>query len=217
MELLAMKPKLYLETTIPSCLTSRPSRDLIVAANQLITRQWWEERRPHFEVCVSQFVIDEVASGDPAVAAECLKVIKGLPVLATTAEAVDLARKILQLGLIPQRAIDYARHIALAATHQVDFLMTWNCSHIASPFAGRRIKRLCEESGFECPVICTPHELLGECASKDPILEEVRRLKDEHTAKYGFDVKKMFAAIKKQEQKSGRKIVSPPTKRRLSA
>jgi hypothetical protein len=162
MKLPAMKPKLYLETTIPSYLISRPSRDLVVAANQLITRRWWEERREQFDVCVSQFVIDESSAGDKLMARERLEVIKGVPVLDATPEALQLAARIVQLGLIPPRAAVDAAHIAMAAAHDVDFLMTWNCTHIAYPVIARRIADLCREYGFECPLICTPYALLGE-------------------------------------------------------
>ena len=159
-----MKPKLYLETTIPSYLTSRPSRDLLVAANQQVTRQWWDERRNQFNLYVSQAVINEAGAGDVALANERLKVIQGLPVLQATPEAAELTTRILQLGIIPQRAATDALHIAIAAAHDVDYLMTWNCSHIANAVIIRRIAQACEEQGFECPLICTPHELLGESA-----------------------------------------------------
>jgi len=157
-----MKPKLYLETTIPSYLTSRPSRDLVVASNQQVTRIWWEQRREAFDVCVSQFVIDEVSAGDRLMASERLRVLKGLPVLDATPEALELASRIVQLELIPQRAGVDAAHIAVAAAHEVDFLMTWNCTHIANAAIARRIAGLCNEYGFECPLICTPYALLGE-------------------------------------------------------
>jgi hypothetical protein len=157
-----MKPRLYLETTIPSYLTSRPSRDMVVAEKQQVTRQWWEERRQQFDVCVSQFVIDEASAGDATMARERLEAIKGLTVLEATAETLQLAIKIMQLGLIPERAGLDAAHIATATASRMDFLMTWNCAHIANAIIARRIAGLCKESGFECPVICTPYQLLGE-------------------------------------------------------
>ena len=157
-----MKPKLYLETTIPSYLTSRPSRDLLVAANQQVTRQWWEQRRDKFNVCVSQFVIDEASIGDKLLANERLHLLKGLSVLDVLPEVADLARSILELGFIPKRAGADATHIAIAAVHGVDFLMTWNCKHMANAAIARRVEQTCERHGFECPVICTPYALLGE-------------------------------------------------------
>ncbi len=162
MELPAMKPKLYLETTIPSYLTSRPSRDLVVAAKQQVTRQWWEQRRHEFDVCVSQFVIDEASAGDVVLASARLQVIKGLPLLDVLPEVAESAGSIRELGFIPERAGADATHIAIAAVHGVDFLLTWNCRHIANAAIARRVVRACESHGFECPVICTPDELLGE-------------------------------------------------------
>lgn len=157
-----MKPRLYLETTIPSYLVSRPSRDLIIAGHQQITRDWWDKRRIDFEIYISQLVIDEVRAGDPLAAHDRLKVIEALPVLDVTPDVEALASRILAAGKIPRRAAIDAAHIAIAAVHDMDFLVTWNCVHIANAANGRALASICIERGFECPVICTPEELMGE-------------------------------------------------------
>src|ERR1051325_576349 len=110
-----MKCRLYLETTIPSYLTSRPSRDLIIAGHQQITREWWEKRRGIFHLYISQLVIDESSAGDPAAARERLKALRDLPLLDITPEVTELASGILASGKIPRKAATDAAHIAIAA------------------------------------------------------------------------------------------------------
>jgi hypothetical protein len=117
----------YLETTIPSYLTSRPSRDLIIAGHQQLTREWWENRRDTFQLFLSQLVIDEASAGDPAAARERLKALRDLPLLDITPEVTELASRILDSGKIPRKAATDAAHIAIAAVHGMDFLVTWNC------------------------------------------------------------------------------------------
>jgi len=157
-----MKSRLYLETTIPSYLTSRPSRDLIVAGHQQLTREWWERRRGAFQLYLSQLVIDEVSAGDPAAARERLKILRELPLLEITPEVTELASGILASGKIPRKAAADAAHIAIAAVHGMDFLVTWNCVHIANATNARALALICRDHGFDCPVICTPQELMGE-------------------------------------------------------
>jgi predicted nucleic acid-binding protein len=157
-----MKPRLYLETTIPSYLTSRPSRDLIIAGHQQITREWWEKRRDAFQLYISQLVVDEASAGDPGAARERLKVIQDLPLLDITPEVEVLASGILASGTIPRKAATDAAHIAVAAVHGLDFLVTWNCVHIANALIAKAVAKICGQHGYECPGICTPEELLEE-------------------------------------------------------
>ena len=157
-----MKPRLYLETTIPSYLTSRPSRDLIVAGHQQVTREWWEQRRHAFHLYISQLVVDEASAGDPAAARERLKVIQDLPLLDITLEVEALASHILASGIIPRKAATDAAHIAVAAVHGLDFLVTWNCVHIANASIAKAVAKVCGQHGYEGPGICTPEELLEE-------------------------------------------------------
>jgi predicted nucleic acid-binding protein len=157
-----MKPRLYLETTIPSYLTSRPSRDLIVAGHQQITREWWEKRTGSFRLYVSQLVIDEVSAGDPTAARERLRVLRHIPLLDITPQVAELATGILAAGKIPRKAATDAAHIAIAAAHGMDFLVTWNCVHIANAAIAKALAFICREHACECPVICTPEELMGE-------------------------------------------------------
>jgi|SRR3972149_121564 len=155
-----MKPKLYLESTIPSYLASWPSRDLIVAGHQQITQEWWNNRSRHFNLYISQFVLDEIALGDPIVSKQRLSRVKGIPLLGITEEVSILAADLIRSGIVPKKAATDSAHIALAAVHGVDFLLTWNCTYIANATIVRKIERVCKANGFMCPVICTPEELL---------------------------------------------------------
>ena len=119
-------------------------------------------RRDNFRLYLSQLVIDEVSAGDPAAARERLKTVKDVPLLDITPEVTELAPGILASGKVPRKAAADAAHIAIAAVHGMDFLMTWNCVHIANATNVRALALICREHGFDCPVICTPEELMGE-------------------------------------------------------
>lgn len=156
-----LKARLYLETTVPSYLTAWPSRDLIRASHQQITREWWERRRADFEVFISQLVLDEAGAGDPAAARERLAALQDLPQLDITDDVVVLAGALVTSLALPAKASTDAAHIALAAVHGMHFLLTWNCTHIANAEMAVTIARVCREHGFTAPVICTPEELMG--------------------------------------------------------
>jgi hypothetical protein len=155
-----VKARLYLETTIPSYLVARPSRDLRLASEQQMTRDWWDGERSKFDLCISETVLLEVQSGDASFAAKRAALVSGLPILSLNKAAEELAALFLNKKIIPQNAAIDATHIAIAAAHSVEFLLTWNCKHINNRLIVRRIEQTCEESGYGCPVICTPAELL---------------------------------------------------------
>jgi hypothetical protein len=157
----AVKARLYLETTVPSYLTARPSRDLIRASHQQITREWWERRRDDFEVFISQLVLDEAAAGDSVAASERLAVLADLPLLDLTEEVGSLAAALVASLALPAKAATDAAHIAVAAVHRMHFLVTWNCTHIANAEMATAIQGVCLDHGFTAPVICTPEELMG--------------------------------------------------------
>ena len=156
-----MKPKLYLETSVVSYLTARPSHDLIRAAHQQITRDWWEARF-EFDLYVSQFVIDEAKAGDPEAAARRLSALREVALLDVTDDARFLTHEILRLGGMPAKAHVDAAHVAVAAVHGLDLLLTWNCTHIANATMRGRVEAICRSAGFDPPVICTPTELREE-------------------------------------------------------
>ncbi|MGB9860160.1 MAG: type II toxin-antitoxin system VapC family toxin, partial [Moorellaceae bacterium] len=125
------RPSVYLETTIPSYLAARQSRDIVVAAHQQITREWWTAERKRFRLFVSEAVISECSSGDTEAAARRLSYIEGLPVLAITDSVFKLAKLYLATMLIPLRSEVDALHLACAVIHEMDYLLTWNCKHLA--------------------------------------------------------------------------------------
>ena len=154
-------PSVYLETSVFGYLASRPGLNIVFAANQLLTLQWWDDHRTKFELFISQAVIDECSAGDPVAASERLVFVDGIPVLAITLETQTLAQDLLRrVGLPPKAAID-AVHIATEAQNEIDYLLTWNCKHIANPSFRRRIEEFLEDQGLASPAICKPQELIN--------------------------------------------------------
>lgn len=151
----------YLETTFISYLVARASRDIIVAAHQQTTLDWWDTRRGSFVCSVSQVVVDEASAGDPDEIRKRLEVIRFLPLLEVTESVQSLTQAIVGSGVIPPRAVRDAAHIATAAVHRIDYLLTWNCRHLANAQIMRKIERVCAELSYRMPLICTPEELMG--------------------------------------------------------
>jgi hypothetical protein len=155
-----MPDRVYIETTFVSYLTARPSRDVVFAAHQQITHEWWDTRRTSFELYASQLVVDEARAGDPQAARERLEVLKDMTLLETTLDALALAKELIHVGALPTKAADDALHIAIAATNGAPFLLTWNCRHLANATMRPSIDAACAAKGLRAPIICTPEELL---------------------------------------------------------
>ena len=151
----------YLETSFISYLAARPSGDLLVAAHQKTTQDWWTDRRDQFACYVSQVVIDEASAGDPTEAQKRLAVISTLAALDVALGAESLTQAILASGALPPSADRDAAHVAVAAYHAVDYLLTWNCKHLANAQIMRKIESVCQTLGYRMPIICTPEELMG--------------------------------------------------------
>jgi hypothetical protein len=156
---LTLKPKVYIETSVPSYLTAWRSRDLVVAGNQETTKDWWN-RRYDFDLYISEFVLQEVSSGDFNAAADRLKSLDGIPEIEITEEVAVIAEKLLADASLPSKARIDALHIATAAVGGMDYLLTWNCAHIANPALRLKIESVIRSFGYEPPIICTPQELL---------------------------------------------------------
>jgi hypothetical protein len=135
---------------------------LIQAARQQITNDWWEDRRNDFDLFASQYVVDEAGDGDFDASRQRLSLLLGLPLLQTTDEAVELGESLVAAGVIPQKAVTDALHIAVATIHEMDVLLTWNCRHLANAEIIARVSRIIRAGGYELPIICTPDELMGE-------------------------------------------------------
>lgn len=155
-----MKERVYVETSVVSYLTSRPSRDMVTAAHQELTRQWWKDRSGDFELVISELVQEEARRGDPDASAARIKAIGKLPIVSTSDDAVTLAEHLVSNGPIPQESAADALHIAIAAVNGIDYLLTWNCKHLANASHRNRMEAIVEGAGYACPVICTPEELM---------------------------------------------------------
>jgi len=156
-----MKRRVYIETSVVSYLTARPSKTILGAAHQQITSAWWE-RRDEFELVISESVLRECGAGDPIAAQRRLDIVADLPLLLINERALHIAEALVEQGIIPAKAAEDALHIAVATIHGVDYLLTWNCRHIANPEIQRNIAAYLEQIGLFLPFICTPEELLGE-------------------------------------------------------
>jgi hypothetical protein len=156
-----MKRKIYIETSVISYLTARPSKTIIGAAHQQITLAWWEARN-QYDLLVSESVLRECGAGDPDAATRRLAALKDVPLLLITEEALQIAESLVEHGIVPAKAAEDALHIAIATVNGVDYLLTWNCRHIANPEIQRNIAEHLEQIGLFLPFICTPEELLGD-------------------------------------------------------
>ena len=152
--------RLYLESTIPSYLAAQPSRDLIVAAHQQLTHMWWQRARPGFEMYISEAVLEEIGAGDTEVATRRLAFVSGLPILTITDEVAQLAEVYLRRLGLPAKAQLDSVHLACAVVYELDYLLTWNCTHLANGLLIQRLQGLHQELARVTPIILTPEELL---------------------------------------------------------
>lgn len=149
----------YIETSIIGYLTARSATDVIFQARQLLTRQWWEDRRLSYDLYVSQLVIDEVSAGDEVAAQERLQLLAGIPLVDAFQPSVEaLADLLIDKHLLPAKARTDAQHVAVATVFGVDYLLTWNCKHIANAERLPRIYSTLRDEGYEPPLVVTPEE-----------------------------------------------------------
>ena len=150
----------YIETSIVSYMASKPSRDLLIAACQQATHTWWDNHRHRCELYTSQLVIAEAGRGNPEASGTRLNYLKGIPQLTITSESRDIAKALIEQDALPKKAEADALHIAVAAVHHIDLLLTWNCRHIDNPSTKPVVRSVCVKKGYVCPEMCTPIELL---------------------------------------------------------
>lgn len=153
--------KVYVETTIPSYLTAKPTDNLIAGARQLITQRWWETERTRYQLFVSDVVFLECSMGDPDAAARRLDVIMEFPVLDIDDKTVELAETLFSVLAIPEKARDDALHIAVACRCEMDYLLSWNFKHIVNAATLRKLSSFISETDYRLPQICTPEELIS--------------------------------------------------------
>jgi predicted nucleic acid-binding protein len=157
-----MSETVYIETSIIGYLTVRVSNNLILMANVEATREWWETRRNQFNLYISQVVLNEVACGDTEIAAKRLEILHDFPSLSINEDVQSLAAEFLSKSNLPPKAAADALHIALATVYGLDYLLTWNCKHIANAQIQKKLAQVTFNAGYELPTICTPYELMGE-------------------------------------------------------
>jgi hypothetical protein len=155
------KKTVYVETTVPSYLTARPTADSIRAAHQQLTREWWQLAPPRFRLVVSDAVIAEISAGDPTAAAERLQAVNGLPILGFTEDVKSLVQAYDAAMLLPSNAKADLLYFAFAVAYRVDQLLTWNCTHIANPHVERKLTDLNNAMGRLTPIILTPEQSLA--------------------------------------------------------
>ena len=149
----------YVESSVISYLASRPSRDLVTAARQTITLEWWEERRRQYEVHISTLVEEEISRGDSSAAKRRLAYVAEIPALEVTAQANTLAKDLLKQRAVPKNSAEDALHIGIAAATGMEYLLTWNFKNINNAETKTMIAKVIEAHGFVSPVLCSPEEL----------------------------------------------------------
>ncbi len=155
-------PAVYIETSIVSYLRQRPSGQVVAAARQLLTHKWWNTERVNYELVTSQYVLDEAADGHPQLAGERLALLQGIPLLPADSEVAKIANEIMYRAILPPKALFDALHIAIVAHHRIDYLLTWNCRHIANARILSRVHDVLQDLGIPIPVICTPEEMVED-------------------------------------------------------
>ena len=157
-----MKAKVYIETSVISYLTARPSNDIRAMANQNVTIEWWETQRSNYDVFISEFVIAEASLGHPDAISRRIEVISDIMELQVTEEVRTLGQELIRRHALPEKAEIDAYHVAIATVNGMEYLLTWNCTHIANAHTRPKIEATCRALGYEPPIICTPQELTEE-------------------------------------------------------
>ena len=158
---MASRMKVYVETSVVSNLTARPSHNVTDAAMQAQTINWWSLAPRYFDLYGSELVIQEASRGDSDAAKRRLEAIGELTMLDIDEECLSLAKRLLTVAAVPKTSFVDAVHIATAAIRKMNYLVTWNCKHIANAITMPKIQRAIEDAGYECPIICIPPALEG--------------------------------------------------------
>jgi hypothetical protein len=157
-----LKDKVYIETSVISYLTARPSNDIRAMANQNVTIEWWETQRSNYDIFISEFVVAEASLGHPDAINRRLAIIADITELQATEEVRVLGQELIRRHALPANAEIDAYHVAIATVNGIEYLLTWNCTHIANAHTRPKIETTCRALGYEPPIICTPQELTKE-------------------------------------------------------
>ena len=157
-----MKKSVYVESSVVSYLTARPSRDIVIAGHQTVTAEWWKDCRHQYEAFISPLVIEEISAGDPTAASERLSAVENFASVAISEEAEAIAAALLASKAVPANSSRDALHIAIAATQGLDYLLTWNFKHINNASTRTLVGNVVANFGLVCAIMCSPEELMGE-------------------------------------------------------
>lgn len=149
----------YIETTIPSYLAAHPSSQKQIAQDQQATHHWWKHERSRFRLYTSIFTTDEASRGDPSAAARRTPFLSGIPLLDIPERLAELEADIINLFRLPPKAYTDASHLGLAILHRMDYVLTWNCTHLANAVLQKELLEYCMYHQLHVPVVCTPHTL----------------------------------------------------------
>ena len=153
-------PTVYVETTIPSYLAARPSRDLLIAAHQQLTWEWWDGERHKYALTVSPVVTGEVRRGNPDVAKRRVELLAEAQTLPKVPAVGDIASQLFATLRLPERALADAWHFAFAIHYEIDYLLTWNCAHLANGPNLKTLAAYTQEEALWLPIVCTPEALM---------------------------------------------------------
>ncbi|MBK8037824.1 MAG: type II toxin-antitoxin system VapC family toxin [Verrucomicrobiaceae bacterium] len=154
----------YIETTIPSYLGAHPSRQEPMASHQKLTHRWWNDERHKFLLYSSVLVRLEASRGDANAAQRRLAYLNGITELDVLPETVRLEADLIRLFQLPLRAAAYAGHLAMAILHRMDYLLTWNCTHLANATLQKELMDYCLYHKLHLPIICTPETLITQAS-----------------------------------------------------
>lgn len=154
-----MKISVYVESSVISYLTARPSRDVVKAARQAITEDWWKKEMKRFDVFISALVEEEISSGDISAARQRLDAVKDAPSADVSSEAMNIAQALIASGAVPESSKEDPLHIGIATANGIEYLLTWNFKHINNAEKKKNIIKVVEALGYQCPSLCSPEEL----------------------------------------------------------
>lgn len=155
-----MKKKVYIETTIPSYLAAKSSRDITILYHQEITKEWWNKYKDNFELYISEIVFEEASRGDKEYSQLRVDILKTLNLLDVDNEIEQITNIYINHFSFPKKSIRDASHIAYSVFYKMDFLLTWNCRHLANAEIRSELAKINNKLGFPTPDICTPLELI---------------------------------------------------------
>ena len=185
-------PKVYIETSVVFHLTAGATAELFGEERRVATTEWWENQRPHFELFTSALTLEEAAGGDPEDSARQLDALARIPALEITDDVTALTDTLMHRRALHPHARNAAIHIAVAAVHDIPYLLTWRVRRLAYPGNMQRFRKLCEQQGYRAPVLCNPYEIRRDVVPDD-ILEEVWAIREKMAEKYYADPEKFRA------------------------